>query len=149
MCHGGFKNKGLRVWPFTENGGFQNWPTREKIWDFGAKNNKETYICLKRKILSSCTDRKKESLGAGKAKNGTYPYCPNMGVPPGSNLKTKVDITGFLILYAVLVRLMKGYSAEVTKEKFPFPLLVFSFALCIFTTRLLGGARDCTIKTMC
>ena len=28
MSHGGFKNRGLRE-PLTENGGFQNWPTRE------------------------------------------------------------------------------------------------------------------------
>ena len=71
MCHGGFKNRGLREWTVTENGGgggggFQNWPTREKkgFWSFlsfclyvltsvedirrgsvyKCKNNKETYI---------------------------------------------------------------------------------------------------------
>ena len=30
MCHGGFKNRGLRERPLTKNRGFQNWPTCEK-----------------------------------------------------------------------------------------------------------------------
>ena len=31
MCHGGFKNRGLRERLLTENGGFQNWLLELKI----------------------------------------------------------------------------------------------------------------------
>ena len=43
MCHGGFKNRGLRERPVTENGGLSELAHTRK-GGFGAKNKKE--ICI-------------------------------------------------------------------------------------------------------
>ena len=69
MCHGGFKNRGLRERPLTGNGGFQNWPTREK-GGFVAKNNKETYIFLKGGTL-----RAAHVYGAWEVTFHSFYYC--------------------------------------------------------------------------
>ena len=89
----GLKIGGLGSGPLLKmgvgGGGVQNWPTREKM-DFGAKNNKHTFF-LKGGSFRAAHAEKVESVGAAKAKHGgggalegvggTYPYCPNMGVP--------------------------------------------------------------------
>ena len=63
-------------------GVFQNWPTREKR-DFGAKNNKETYSFLKRRIFSSCTGRKSGVFRSCQGQNweGGLPVAHNRTVP--------------------------------------------------------------------
>ena len=48
MCRIGFKNVGLRERPLTVNGGLSERSLTEKTGDFGAKDNKETYMFLKR-----------------------------------------------------------------------------------------------------
>ena len=82
---------------------FQNGPSREKQ-DLGVKNNKETYILMKRRSFRSAQVGKAEQrivyfekgvFWSGPGQNsrvaksekwglsrGTYPYCPYMGVPP-------------------------------------------------------------------
>ena len=65
---------------------FQNCHTQAKRW-FGANKNEEMHIFSKGGYLRAARVEKVESLGAAKAENrglsrGTYPYCPNMGIPP-------------------------------------------------------------------
>ena len=68
---------GLKERSLTENGGFQNWPTREKR-GFGAKITKNKNITvLKRMIFSSSTGRK---CGA-KTKHGRFPVTHTRTVP--------------------------------------------------------------------
>ena len=58
------KMGGLRSGPLTENAGrggcFQSGPSREKTGDLGVKNNKETYIFLKRRSFRSAQVGKAE-----------------------------------------------------------------------------------------
>ena len=51
MCRTGFKNGGLRKPPLTENGGLSERPLMRKLGDFGAKNNKGTYIVFKTRVF--------------------------------------------------------------------------------------------------
>ena len=44
----------------TENGGLSERPLMGKTWDFGAKNNNETYIFLKRGSFRSSQVEKAE-----------------------------------------------------------------------------------------
>ena len=93
MCHGGFKNRALRERPLTKKGGggaFRTGPHVKK----GVLELKITkkHIFFKGGSFRAAQVENVESLGAAKAKNGgggggglsrgTYPYCPNKGVPP-------------------------------------------------------------------
>ena len=51
MCRAGFKNGRLKERPLTENEGLSERPLTGKTGDFGAKNNKETYILFKMRGL--------------------------------------------------------------------------------------------------
>ena len=109
MCRPEFENGGLRSGPSLKMGGFQSGPSLKNEGNFGTKNNRETYIfkrgvfwsspgrisgrhkciCLKRGSFGAIQVEKVESLGAAHAEKwgllgGTYPYCPNIGVPLGS-----------------------------------------------------------------
>ena len=68
-------------------GGFQNWPTRVKR-GFGAKNNKETYVCIffKGGSFRAAQVEKVESLGAAKAKHGELSWGAYTRTVPGAKI---------------------------------------------------------------
>ena len=77
LFHGGFKNRGLREWPLTENGDLSE---LAHTWKKGVlelkitKKKKKTYILVKDhekddRFLAAQVE-KVESLGDAKAKNG-------------------------------------------------------------------------------
>ena len=114
ICRSLFKNGELKERrPLTENAG-RGWvlserPLTGKTGDLGVKNNKETYMFLKRRSFRSAQvgnaeqrivifekgvfwsglrrnsrvakSEKWEGGGGGGLSRGTYPYCPYMGVP--------------------------------------------------------------------
>ena len=118
MCRPEFGNGELRERPLTENGGggFQSGPSlKNEGRGVGTKNNKGTYtfksgvfwsspcrksgtnkcIFLKRGVFRCGPGRKRGVFRSGPGRKmggglsgGTYPYCPNMGVPPPPHTHT-------------------------------------------------------------
>ena len=80
MCRTESKYWGLREQPLTENvwgegvggGGLSERPLTGKTGEFGAKNNKETYILFKTRVFSICPGRKSGTKNCIFLKKGVF-----------------------------------------------------------------------------